>query len=102
MGRFKADAILVRELPELTIIFYDRQSIYIYPKNQKFGSIFNLWFSHRGAYTEGWQDFRRRLMRKKHLTPTQCYELAIKYGVVGIGTDRRIDLTGKKVRIVYE
>lgn len=95
MGRFKAEAILVRELEELTIIFYDKESIYVYPKKEKWGTIFNRW----GVFQYGdWQDFRRRLMRKKHLDLRGCYELALKYEILAVSTARRLNLEGKKVR----
>lgn len=99
---FRADAILVRKLEHLTIIFYDSYTIYVYPDNGNIGSIFNRWDASRGSYVNGWKDFRRRLLRKKNLTVANCYEMAIKYGVVGNGTLRKLDLSGKKVRTIYE
>lgn len=96
MGRFKAKAIIVRRLPEIEVIFWDAQSVYVYTLDGK-GVIFNRWFSARGSYGDYWQDFRRKMLRTKNLNLARCYELAASYDVLSIRTDRQLDLKGKKV-----
>lgn len=100
MGRFKAEAIIVRKLPNLEIIFWDSQSIYVY--DQSGGHIFNRWFAKKGSYTEYWQDFRRKMLRNKFKCVREIYELSLKYdGVLVAHTDRRLDLKGKKIKYLY-
>ena len=98
MGRFKAQGTIVRELPEVTVIFWDWKSIYVYDYRGR-GVIFHRWFAPRGSYTGYWRDFRREMLRKKRLSLLKCYELAAQFDVQSIRTDRRLDLS--KRRIIY-
>ena len=99
---FKTDCITVKKIDGGEIIFYDRQSIYLYPDGSNFGSIFNNWDSPKGSYMNGWKLFRQNLMRYKNLTVRKCYEMALKYDIIAISSYRRLDLSGKKVRIIDE
>lgn len=88
MGRFKADKIIVRRLPEVVITFYDKETIYSFPRGFANGTIFHRWFAPRGSYSNGWSQFRRQLLRQRHLDMARCHELADKYGILYVGTDR--------------
>lgn len=99
---FKADYITVKKIDGGEIIFYDRQSIYLYQDGLKYGTIFNNWNSPVGSYRNGWKKFRERLSRNKKLTVRQCYELALRYDVVALSSYDRLDLNGKKVRTINE
>lgn len=93
---FCSDKIIVRLLPEITIVFYDRQTIYVYPKGFNNGTIFHLWGAPRWDYTRKWKPFRTRLLRKsKDMDIAMCHKLADYYGVVYVGTCRHLQYDGK-------
>lgn len=93
---FQTNKILVRLLPKVTIIFYDRQTIYVFPKGYQNGTIFHLWGAPRGEYTHKWKPFRLRLLRNKlGMDIAKCHKLADKYGVVYVGTCRALKFDKK-------
>lgn len=96
MGRFKAEATIVRELGEITIIFYDSQSIYVFDKTGH-GVIFHRWFAPRGSYGTYWRDFRRRMLRRKNLTMVRCHEIAAEYDIQSVCATYRPKLDGRKI-----
>ena len=101
MGRFKAEAIIVRKLSNgITIIFWDRSSIYVYAPDS--AQIFHRWFAQEGSYGEYWQDFRRKMLRTKFKSILQIYELAATYDVQSCRTDRKLNLEGRKTKILTE
>lgn len=102
MGRFKAKAILIRRLPEVTITFYSRESIYVFPKGYANGTIFHRWHAPLGSYTGGWQQFRRKLLRYKHLNIADCHRLADQHGILYVGTDRPPKLEEKPVKYLEQ
>lgn len=102
MGRFKAEAVILRDLDDLTILFKDRETIYIFPKESSTNIIFHRWFAPKGSYTAGWQDFRRALWRNAKLDVPTIYRLGIKYGIQTMGTHRAPNIEGKKLKIIYE
>lgn len=95
-NRFVADAVIVRELPDCTITFFDKAHIFVFPK-AGFGACFYRGFERRGSYDENWAPFRRKLLRYKFLTLNRCCELAVKHDVIGSATATKPDLTGLKV-----
>lgn len=100
MGRFRAEAVIVRKLPEVTIIFWDKESIYVYPIGGGGGTIFTRWADKKGSYSDYWHDFRVRMLQRKRLSFLQCYELAAEYDqILAIHTDRQLDLS--KVKVEY-
>lgn len=96
-GRFRSEAIIVRKVDGLRIIFWDSESIYVYYDKGK-GVIFQKWEHHdRRYYTDYWKDFRRRLLQRKHLTLLQVHEMAAEYDVIATHTLRELDLSKEKV-----
>lgn len=98
MSRFKACKILVRRLPDVVIVFYNKESIYCFPRGYSNGTIFHRWFAPKGTYGASWQPFRRKLLRYKHLDMAKCHELAQYHGVLYVGTDRAPQLKGKTIK----
>lgn len=96
--RFRSEAIIVRDLEEMTLIFYDSSSIYLYPKRYRVGTIFHKWYVPRGFSKAHWSKFRKRLMYNKHLTIADCYNLALLHEIDSRATLRALDLTGKVVK----
>lgn len=97
MAKFKSSGITVRRLEKVEIIFYSSHAIYIYGRNNITGVVFHRWYAPLGSYTDGWQDFRRKMMRYKKLDLNKCFELAHQHGIQSSGTSGRINLKGKKV-----
>ncbi len=102
MGRWRAEAVIIRRMPEVTITFFDRETIYAFPKGYANGTIFHRWYAPRGSYGRGWEQFRRKLLRYKHLDLAKCHELADEHGILYIGTDRTPKLKQKKVKYLEE
>lgn len=98
MGRFKADKIIVRLLSEVAITFYDKETIYVFPKGCGNGTIFHRWFAPRGSYGNGWSQFRRQLLRQRHLDLARCHELADRYGILYVGTDKPPKLNPEDIK----
>lgn len=97
---FKSEYITIKKIEGGELIFYDRQSIYLYQDGLKYGTVFNNWDAPLGSYSSGWKKFRQNLMRSKKLTVRRCYELALRYDIVALSSYGKLDLTGKKVRII--
>lgn len=96
-GRFRSEAIIVRNVDGLRIVFWDADSIYVYYGRKK-GVIFHKWSNHeKRYYTDCWKDFRRRLLQRKHLSLLLIHEMAAEYDVVATHTLRELDLSKEKV-----
>ncbi len=98
MGRFRAEAILIRRLPETVITFYDKETIYVAQKGYYGWALFHRWFAPRGSYQDNWSPFRRQLLRQKRLTLLKCYELAERYDILHVTTSRAPKLNGKTIK----
>lgn len=98
MGRFKAESVLIRRLPEVTITFYDRDKIYVAGRGSNRFSLFHRWYASLGSYQNNWKPFRRELLRQKNLNLYRCHELAQKYDVLYMSTDRPPELREKTIR----
>lgn len=86
--KFRATSITIREFDTLTIIFKDKETIWILPNNASTNIVFNRWFAPRGSYSAGWQDFRRKLFRNKRVSLEYCYKIAKKHQIQSMGTTR--------------
>ncbi len=95
MPRFRAEAITIRELESVHIVFKDKETIWVLPKNSSTNIIFHRWWAPRGSYTDGWQDFRRKMFRNKQIDLLTCYRLAAKHHIQSVGTQRTPHLEGK-------
>lgn len=103
MGRFQAERVIIRDLPEITVVFAGTATIRVYPKGHSSRVyIFHNWFGPRGSYVEYFQPFRRKLLRTKDLTLQKCRELAEYHGVFVTSTDRSLDLSKRQVEIRYD
>lgn len=98
MGKFEAEAVLIRRLADLTITFYSSDTIYVATRASKTFTVFHKWFAPRGSYNGAWRDFRRQLLRQKRLTLVHCYELAERYGILYTCTARAPKLDQKKIK----
>lgn len=96
MGKFKAEGTIVRRLDRITIIFWSKESIYVYENGADAGVIFNRWFTQRRSY-EYWRDFRRKMLRYKNLSVVQCCEIAATYDISVVSTRRKLSLSGRKI-----
>lgn len=97
MAKFRASGVIVRRMESCEIIFYSKQSIYVYGKNNPTGVIFHRWYAPLGTYGDSWKIFRQKLMQYKKLDLNRCFELAHQHGVQSVGSGSRLDLKGKKV-----
>ena len=95
MGRFKAQAVIIKRVDDLTIIFYDKENIYI--KDNSHGwTVFHRWFAPRGSYGGGWKQFRHLLLYEKNITFAHCYRLAFRWDIQSQANVREPDLTKLK------
>lgn len=96
MGRFKAEAVIIRRVNDLTIVFYDKHRIYV--KDDKHGwTVFHRWFAPRGSYLKGWSQFRHRLLYNKQITFTHCYRLAFRWDIQSRANVDKPDLSKAKI-----
>lgn len=110
---FTADGVIVRKLENLTIVFWDSESIWVKDKKGQ-NYIFHRWFAPRGSYRGyiggektpiQWGTFRRKMLRNKYktigakepITLESLCVLANKYGVLVTRTTRELNLKGRKV-----
>lgn len=89
-------------MESLTIIFKDHESIWVIPKHASTNIIFNRWWTPKGSYTEGWQDFRRKLYRNKKLDLAEIYRFARRFQIQSMGTTRAPTINGKPLKLIYE
>lgn len=101
MGRYKAERIIVKECPELTVVFWDNSSIYVYPKGYNYGLVFHKYHAPLGTYTKSWKPFKRRLLKIKYLRLSKVFELADYYEILYKGSVGRLDFNKKPVEIRY-
>lgn len=101
MGRYRAKRIIIRELPEISIIFWDWSTIYVFPKGNGQGWLFHKWYAPRGTYLSAWKPFKKKLMSTKNLNLAKCCQLADKYGVLGKSPVGKLDLSDKSVEIRF-
>lgn len=97
MGRFKAKGLVVREIENIVIIFWNSHMIYVMGP---YGMIlFHRYFAPRGSYTQSWGNFRRKLLQYKTLNFDNIFLVAAHhFDVVEIQTSHKeLDLTGKTV-----
>lgn len=97
MAKFEKKRVIVRLLPGLVITFFDKETIYVFPRGQKNGTIFHRWVAPINTYTHCWEPFKRKLLRYKNLSLAKCHELAICHDVNFVGTDRKVKLNKKVV-----
>lgn len=102
MGSFHADAIKVRVLPEVTIVFWKPRAIVVIPTTPpaRLPVLFNIPFLRRNDYVRYWADFRRALWRQKHLTLEKCQRLATRNGVIEMSTVPRLQFGEKPIEII--
>lgn len=80
MGRFRAEAVTIRRVDDLTIVFYDHKNIFI--KDGRNGwTVFHRWYAPLGSYNGGWRQFRHLLLYERNITFNHCYRLAFRYDI---------------------
>lgn len=96
MGRFKAEAVIIRKVGDLTIVFYSKDSIYV--KDAIHGwTVFHRWFAPRGSYTRGWKQFRNLLLYVKHIDYNHCYRLAFRWDIQSRANVKGPNLSNLKI-----
>lgn len=100
MGRYVAKRIIIRELPELTIVFSGHHTIHVFPRHGT-AYLFHRWFCPRGSYRDCWEPFRRKLLRYRHLDMATCRRLAAQHDILVSSTGTPLDLSTKDVEIRY-
>lgn len=81
MGRFRAEAVVVRDVNGIRVVFYDRESIYLRDERGNW-TVFHRWFAPRGSYNGGWRQFRHLLLYEKNLTSRHCFHLAFRWDIL--------------------
>lgn len=96
MGRYKADAVIIRRVGDLTIVFYDKENIFV--KDNKHGwTVFHRWFAPRGSYNGGWRQFRHLLLYNKSITYNHCYRLAFRFEIQSVANVKGPELSNIKI-----
>lgn len=80
MGRFRADAVIIRDVNGIRIVFYNHENIYLRDEGGSW-TVFHRWFAPRGSYNGGWRQFRHLLLYEKQLTAAHCFHLAFRWDI---------------------
>lgn len=99
MGKFKAKAIIVKEVRRtgLRIIFYNSETIYV-QDSQNGWAVFHRWGSpHNKYYNTCWKNFRHLLLTEKTIDIKRCYRLAFQWDVSSQKANRGPDLSNFNV-----
>lgn len=96
-GRYRSEAVTIRKVDGLKIVFYDKESIYVYT-DDRHAFIFHRWFAQRGSYKQYWHAFRKRIWEKQRVSIPWLFELAAAHDVQVTQTCRPLDLEGRKVK----
>ena len=99
-GKFNAKAIVVRQINNIEIVFYDSHSIYVKSEHGVW-VVFHRWFAREGAVGsyKSWRGFRTLLFYESQISFAGCHRLAFKYDIPS-QVSRAPDLKGKTVEIV--
>lgn len=97
MGRFRADVVIVRDINNLRIVFYDKESIYVRAADGRW-AVFHRWFAPRGSYNNGWRQFRHLLLYEKKITFEHCYRLAFRFDIPSQLVAKSPDLSKFKIQ----
>lgn len=96
-GRFRAKVVTIKELEDVRIIFWDKETIYLIDKKRNCRYIFHRWFSPRASYG-AWNAFRTSLWSSKHNQLGWYFEQAANWEICSTFTTRRLDLNEKEVK----
>lgn len=97
-GRYRAKAIIVRQINNIEIVFYDSKSIYV---KSEYGVwiVFHRWFAGAGSYIKGWKQFRHLLMYVDSVDFAYCHRKAFQLDVPS-QVSKKPELEGKTVEII--
>lgn len=101
MGRFRAEAVIVRKVNDCEVIFYDGETIYVKDITGKYTVVFHRWHRPKGSYYKGWHQFRKRLLYNKSLTFNDCFRLAFQHDITSQATFRKPDLSKFKIQVRF-
>lgn len=96
-GRFRTDMITTRQVGELEIIFFDKETIYLVDSNRSVRYIFHRWFAPRKSY-DAWRSFRNALWKSNHKEIGWYFEESATWDIPFTATTRPLDLSNKKIR----
>lgn len=102
MGRYKAEAVIMRDMERLTIIFKDEETIWVIPKDDPRHVIFHRWFQSRWHEYGQWASFSYALRLSRALNIWQCLTLADKYNIATHTTKRLPSTDGRPLKLKFE
>ena len=101
MGKFRAEGVRVKHINNITIVFYNKETIYV-QTDYGIWIAFHRWFAPKGSYRE-WEQFKHLLTYKKKITLGYIYEKALQYDIQSQVATRVPDLEQiKKEKKVVE
>lgn len=96
-GRFRAEEITIRQVGQIEIIFWDKETIYVVDSRRAVRYIFHRWFAPRGSY-KNWQRFRQALWSSQHKQMAWYFEEAATWEIPFTTTTRPLDFCDKEIR----
>lgn len=94
---YKADAVIIREINGIQIVFYDKETIYVRGARGEW-VIFHRWFAPRGFYNDNWRGFRKKMLYQKKIDLRHCYHLAFQHDIAIQMASQAPDLSKFKVQ----
>ena len=98
MGRFRAESVMIREAKDITIVFYNHESIYVHDLKNDRWVVFHRWYRPIGSYNGGWRQFRHLLLYVKEIDMAHCYRLAFRWDIQSCYAQRSPDLSKFKIQ----
>ena len=96
MGKFRAESVIIREVNDIKIVFYNHETIYVQNDKGRW-VIFHRWFPQRGSYNGGWRQFRHLLLYEKKIDLNHCYRLAFRWDIASQYASKAPDLSSVKI-----
>ena len=97
---YKAEAVIIREVNGIKIVFYNKESIYVRGARDEW-VIFHRWFAPRGSYNSSWRGFRNKLLYQKRIDLRHCYHLAFQHDITIQMARKAPDLSKFKVKEIF-
>ncbi len=98
MRYFKAEAVIIKRVNNVEIIFWSKEEIYVRNTTTNQWTLFHRYFAPKGSYTGGWSQFRHLLLYEwDHLDYNHCYRIAFRWNILSQKVSKGPDITKVKV-----
>lgn len=101
VGRYRLEEPKVRRINGLLIVVRDRETAYVFIKDESYYVIFHRWYQGRGSY-QRWNLFYRRIIKNKKLDISDCFRIAERNGICYKISTRKVEINGVVYNYEYK